>query len=306
VRILVTGGTGIVGRATVPVLRARGHDVTVLTRDASHAAGPGFALGDLADEAGVAAVLARVQPESVVHLAWEGLPDYSLVQTLKNVDLSLALFRQAGDAGCRSIVATGSCWEYAARQGQINEDGLLSAAQPFHGAKNALRFLGEAIAQARQFRFYWLRLFFVYGPGQRPQSLVPQVVEAARTGCDLDLRAPFNRHDFVFVTDVARAIADVVEQRPPGTVYNVGSGRATAVADVVASVRRLLGEPNAPSTPAGVPTQDFWADISRIQRDMGWQPAFDLDAGLRETLRGPESSAAAPSLIDGPILDALR
>jgi len=102
-----------------------------------------------------------------------------------------------------------------------------------------------------------------------------------------DLRAPHNRHDFVFVRDVARAIADVIEQPPPETVYNVGSGRSTAVADVVAAVERLVGRRATLSPPPGSPEQDFWADISRLQHDTGWRPVVDLEAGLHEMLSVP-------------------
>lgn len=288
-RIFVTGGTGIIGRALLPLLRERGHDVLTLTRQ--QPAGAGYVHGNLEDAEVVGEALRRFAPDAAVHLAWESLPDYSLPQTLRNFELSLRFIRLAAEAGCQAIVSTGSCWEYASRSGQLGEDAPLNGTEPFHAAKNALRFLGQAIARTNGTNFYWLRLFFVYGPGQRPQSLVPHLISSLRQGQRPTLKAPHNRHDFVFVADVARAIAAVVEQRPAGTVYNVGSGRPTPVADVIASVERLLGDREAILVPPGAPEQDFWADISRLQHDTDWQPAFDLESGLRETLQGQAGSA---------------
>ncbi len=282
-RIFVTGGTGIIGRALVPLLRERGHDVLVLTRQKP--AGEGYVHGNLEDADVVGEALRRFAPDAAVHLAWENLPDYSLPQTLRNFEHSLRFLRLAAEAGCQAIVSTGSCWEYASRSGQLGEDAPLNGTEPFHAAKNALRFLGQAIARTHGMHFYWLRLFFVYGPGQRPQSLVPHLIASLRQGHRPTLKAPYNRHDFVFVGDVARAIAAVVEQRPAGTVYNVGSGRPTPVAEVIAVVERLLGSGETTDVPPGVPDQDFWADISQLQRDTDWQPAFDLESGLRETLQ---------------------
>jgi nucleoside-diphosphate-sugar epimerase len=282
-RIFITGGTGIIGRALVPVLRQRGHEVLVLTRQQQ--SGDGHAQGNLEDADAVGQLLQRFAPDAAVHLAWESLPDYSLPQTLRNFEHSLRFIRLAAEAGCQAIVSTGSCWEYASRIGQLDEDAPLDGQEPFHAAKNALRFLGQAIARTHGSHLYWLRLFFVYGPGQRPQSLVPHLISSLRAGQPPALKAPHNRHDFVFVADVARAIAAVIEQRPAGTVYNVGSGQPTAVAEVIAAVEGLLGSSHATQVPAGVPDQDFWADITRLQRDTDWRPAFDLEAGLRQTLQ---------------------
>ena len=283
-RIFVTGGTGILGRSVVPLLRARGHEVAVLTRSASAADDAGSVRGDLADADTVAGALRDFGPEVALHLAWQGLPDYALPQTLQNLDLSLRFFSLAAQAGCRAIVSTGSCWEYVARTGQLAEDAPTGGVEPFVAAKNSLRALGESIANAHGARFAWLRLFFVYGPGQRPNSLVPSVIEAVRRGERPALKAPYNRHDFVFVDDVASAMAAVIERRPPGSVYNVGSGYPTAVADVTAAAERLLGRSQPTAIPDGTPQQNFWADISRLHRDTGWQPAYDLESGLRATL----------------------
>lgn len=290
-RIFVTGGTGIVGRAVVPLLCSRGHDVLVLSRRPAEGGRAAFVEGDLADADRVAGALRTFRPDTALHLAWEGLPDYSLPQSLRNLEHSVRMFSLAAEAGCGAIVSTGSCWEYLGRHGQLSEDAPIGGAEPFVAVKNALRFLGESIARAHGAQFHWLRLFFVYGPGQRPQSLVPHVIAAARGGEPPRLKAPHNRHDFVFVGDVASALADVIEQRPAGTVYNVGSGRPTAVVDVIAAVERLIGRVSPTSIPAGAPEQDFWADTSRLQRDTGWRPAFDLEAGLRDTLQAASEPA---------------
>jgi len=286
-RIFVTGGTGIVGSAAVPILRARGHDVLVMTRRAVSEQDSGYCQGDLSNTDALTELLSRFSPEAALHLGWEGLPDYSLTQTLRNLNYSVNFFIAAAAAGCKTIMSTGSCWEYAARTGQLNEDAPLSGGEPFHAAKNALRFIGEAVAATHGARFFWMRLFFVYGPGQRQQSLVPRLIDSIQHGKPPDLRAPYNRHDFIYVQDAARALADVLEQSPPETVYNVGSGQPTAVADIVATVHRLVDASPAESlTGSGPPSQDFWADVTRLKRDTGWQPTYGLEAGLRATLSG--------------------
>lgn len=290
-KTFVTGGDGLVGRALVAELLARHHEVLVLTRRADHVAAADRTIrrihGDLRDAAGVAAALTAHKPEAFVHLAWEGLPDYSLGTCLRNLEYGVRLFRDAAAAGCSSLISTGSCWEYASRHGRLSEGDPLGAAEPFPAVKNALRFIGEATARQHGRRFYWLRLFFVYGPGQRPSSLIPHVVEALMNGRKPKLQSPTNRHDFVFVEDVARALVDVLERQPPDTVYNVGSGEATPVAEVVRLVHQALGKPYDPDgldTERSDPRQEFWADVSRLRRATGWRARYDLKAGVARSI----------------------
>ncbi len=285
-RILVTGGTGHVGRPVVTQLAGADHEVTVLSRHDRQSSLPGlrFVRGDLRRATDVARVLEEAQPEALVHLAWDGLPDYSLDLCLRNFDDSVRLLQAASDAGCRCLLSTGSCWEYASRQGELDESAPLGAHGVFPIVKNALQQIGGSIAARAGGRFYWLRLFFVYGPGQRGTSLLPQLIEALAHGRAPQVRTPANRHDFVYVDDVARAIAAVVTHQPAPGVYNVGSGSPVAVQDVVGLIHRLLGQP-APAHPAaGLADQDFWADISRLRQATGWTPAYNIEAGVRATL----------------------
>jgi nucleoside-diphosphate-sugar epimerase len=291
-RIFVTGGTGHVGRWLVRLLEQRGHEVMLLTRGAGGQAAPGMGgirqiHGDLRDGPGVSAHIMAHKPEALVHLAWEGLPDYSLAGCLRNLDYGARVFLAAAEAGCSCVLATGSCWEYASRHGCLSEDDPLGAAGAFPAVKNALRFIGEAIARQYGRRFYWLRLFFVYGPGQRSTSLIPHVIEALRNNQPPKIQTPHNRHDFIFVEDVARAIAEVLERQPPGTVYNVGSGQPTAVEEIVRLIHRMLQKAYNPSRfMAAQPgaQQDFWADVSRLRQDTGWQPRYDVKSGLRASV----------------------
>jgi nucleoside-diphosphate-sugar epimerase len=291
-RVLVTGGTGFLGRAAVAALLDDGHTVRVLTRQAAPAGLPDGVVplrADLADGSALARAFADFRPAALVHLAWEGLPDYSEAQSRRNLELGLALFAAAAEAGVAHILAAGSSWEYVSRRGGLAEDEPLEYAKPFPAAKNMLRRLGSALARDRGMRFHWLRVFFAYGPGQRPGSLIPGLLAAARSGREPDVRSPWNRNDFVHVSDVGRAFALVLGRAPAAEVYNVGSGAATAVADVARLVYAALKRPlpagldRAP--PADARPEDFWADISRLAADAGFAPRIGLAEGVGDLAR---------------------
>lgn len=297
-RILVTGATGFVGRAAARLLLGRGHEVLALARDAEAArtALPGAALlqGDLARPEPLLDGLKAFAPEALLHLAWQGLPDYSEAVSQRNVELGLAAFDLAARAGAKHVVASGSCWEYAARHGMLAEDAPLKHDQPFPAAKNRLHAEGRAQAGAQGVDLTWLRVFFVYGPGQRPASLVPSLAAQALAGVAPGLRCPANRNDFIHVDDVALACALALEKRPRagegGGAYNVGCGSSAGVADVARMVyaalgrEELLGDLDAQAA-ASAPAEDFWADTARAAADLGFAAQVGLRQGVADMTR---------------------
>jgi nucleoside-diphosphate-sugar epimerase len=129
----------------------------------------------------------------------------------------------------------------------------------------------------------WARPFFIYGPGQRPTSLIPTCLAALESGTRPAIRTPGAVNDFVHVADVAEAIALLAELPEARGPYNVGSGVPVQVGDVVNRICRLRDRPEAfPAASAG--EAGMWADIGRIRSDTGWKPVVSLEEGIRDTI----------------------
>ena len=291
-RIFVTGGTGFIGKAVVKLLVKQEHEVLILTRRHQNAAegstkGISYDFKDLRDTEGVGATIEKFRPQALVHLAWEGLPDYSLEMSGRNLQYGMDLFSLAAGAGCSCILSTGSCWEYTGRNGKLTEEDALESKTMFPAVKNALKFVGEAIAREKGISFYWLRLFYVYGPGQRKASLIPHIIQSVKKGRMPEIQTPGNRNDFIFVEDVARAIVRVLESLPENSVYNIGSGHSTAVRDVVritcAVMNRAFDKKVFENLQQDA-VHNFCADISSIENHTGWRPQYDIESGIRATV----------------------
>jgi nucleoside-diphosphate-sugar epimerase len=171
----------------------------------------------------------------------------------------------------------------------MREDAPLQIGTPFVDAKHRIRLAGERLAETGRAHFTWVRPFFVYGPGQRPDALVPMVIASVNAGEPLMLRTPDAAHDFVFVDDVATALVSLAEQSPAICgVFNVGSGRATRVRDMARMVAEVAGA-DAGLDGQGVQGepasgQGSWADLTRIRAATDWMPEFDLQRGVRRTM----------------------
>lgn len=303
-RVLVTGPTGFVGKHVVRALSNRGHELGLLVRDAGKAdalKAPDSVLleGDLDGAQSLKGLLKDFAPQACVHLAWEGIPDYSAAVSKRNLDRSLHLADLlAAETPCKKIVVSGSCFEYGKTRGVCAESDPVQTASYIAWAKQALYNYLTLLGGKSSLRTVWFRFFYVYGPGQRSDSLIPTIVRSLMKGEMPDVRNPYNANDFVYIEDVAEAIRLGVEKDPDSGVYNLGSGRATSILDVCRLIERELpgrgefSERLSARRPAEEPA-GFWADISKAKKVLGWEPKRSLPEGIRRYVDSMAQRSAA-------------
>ena len=282
-KIFVTGGSGFIGSYLLPLLISRGHEVLCLGRAAMTQGGSRTLLGDLYELDSYRAELEFFKPESAIHLAWGGLPDYSLGNCRRNLLAGIGLFEALVQAGCTKIFAAGSCWEYGKLTGAVKESDLGEGPGMFAAFKIALQAIGQSFCRADGYHFIWGRPFFVYGPGQRANSLIPSCYRSLIAGTAPAINNPMAINDFVYVADVADAILALIEESQAAGIYNIGTGKPAAVWEVVNAVAASLGLPPPyhnmhPSAATGL-----WADTHKMEA-LGWRPAVTLEAGINCTI----------------------
>ncbi len=286
-RVLVTGASGFIGRHCLAALQARGYEIHATT------AGTPPALKevhwhqvDLLDDAVTNALLATLQPDSLLHLAWyakHGL----FWQALENVDwvrASLVLLRAFIAHGGRRMVCAGSCAEYDWSTGICSEDNTPLRPQGLYGvAKNAFHAIAAAAARRSDISFAWGRIFYLYGPGEQDGRLVPLIINAQLRGERVALTGGDLQRDYLHVADVAAALVALLDSSVEGAV-NIGSGHAVSIRAIADRLTARLGRPALVEFAAGngidktIPL--VVADTKRLTGELHWQPAIDLDHGL--------------------------
>jgi nucleoside-diphosphate-sugar epimerase len=139
-----------------------------------------------------------------------------------------------------------------------------------------------------------LRPFNVYGPGQRRQFLIPQLIAQALDPAEPELivHDPRPRRDFVHVDDLVGALCTV----PVGDearVYNVGSGRSHAVGEIAQMIQQAAGTTKpmvARGSSRAEEIADAVADISAL-RALGWRPRIALAEGLRQLVAAARAAS---------------
>lgn len=290
-KVFITGGTGFIGTHLIKNLQDSNHDTLLLTLEGKEIP-EDFPVniktikGNLSNIDKWQDKLERFQPDVVIHMAWEGLPNYEYKTSVRNLEYGLKFITMLAEIGCKSVICTGSCWEYGKKHGKISEDVIPVSTNAFTAAKNALNIMGQEIAKENNMNFIWTRLFYVYGPGQRSYSLIPHIINCIQKGKKPEIKTPGAKIDFVYVEDVVNAISMILEKCNKNTVYNIGSGHSTSVKDVVEIVCENYDFDYKISSNHQVnkSSTDFWADISKIKKEIGWVPETSMDKGIGRTI----------------------
>ena len=278
--VLVTGATGFVGRHLVAALLARGCTVRAVARNAETAAGMPwikdveFIAADVhAESLDVAALTEGV--DALAHLAWPGLPNYqALFHFEHNLMADYRFIKSAVEAGVGQVLVTGTCFEYGMQSGPLSEDTVPQPSNPYGLAKNTLRVFLENLQRQQPFTLQWARLFYLYGAGQNPNSLLAALDRAIDAGePSFNMSAGEQLRDYLAIDRAADHLAAVLHQRQFDGVINCSSGQPISVRALVeqrlrergASIRLNLGHYPYPSHEP----MAFWGVADRLQQLTG-------------------------------------
>lgn len=295
-RVLVTGSAGFLGSAVRRELRRQGAEILGLDlRPTSGAESGGEQRSlDLGDRDALRRVVEEFRPDAAIHLAGalggERSWDFAERALRANLMGTFALLSEL----CRlpsppRIAIAGSSEEYGnAPRDPIDESCPDAPVSPYSSSKSmATRF-------ALLSHDLWgtpvrvLRPFILYGPGQSGPMFIPSLLRALASGEPFPTTGGRQIRDFVFVDDAARAfVRSIRVPAASGRIFNVCSGRATPLVELVGIARGLPGARDAvrigelPYRP-----NEAWSlvgDPSLARDVLGWSATTSLEEGLLET-----------------------
>jgi nucleoside-diphosphate-sugar epimerase len=287
-RVLVTGGTGFIGRYVVDVLIARGYETHVVGRHESNdlPSVVTFWQADLLEAGQARRVVAAARPSHLVHLAWITEAGRYWDDPLNDAwaDASIALHDAFAAAGGKRALHAGSCAEYEWGDTALDEDATpIRPASRYGRSKDKVR---RAIEERSDAHSAWARIFFLYGPGQGPGRLVADAAAAVVRGLPTPAPLAGDRRDYLYAGDVAEALADVLESEHRGPI-NIASGEATGLGDLMSLIAMLASRPELARSVSSVPGRRascIMGSTDRLRRATGFVPRKTLEDGLRRTL----------------------
>lgn len=308
-KTLVTGADGFIGSHLVEALVRAGHDVRAFVYYNSfnswgwldHCANDVrgrfevFA-GDIRDPHGVRAAVQGC--DTVLHLAALIAIPYSYHSPDTYVDTNikgtLNVVQAARELGVAKVVHTSTSEVYGtARVVPINEEHPLQGQSPYSASKIGADQIAMSYFAAFATPVAIIRPFNTYGPRQSARAILPTVITQIASGKrTLQLGALHPTRDFNYVKDtVSGFMAVAASERAIGEVINIGSNYEISIGECVQLIAELMGSTVGVATeaqrlrPAKSEVERLWADNSKAQRLLGWQPVYGGREGLRRGLR---------------------
>lgn len=263
-KILVTGATGFIGNYVVKELLKQKHNVIATSRDQKKACSYEW----FSKVQYISCDLSEVQtdfyqffqqPELLIHLAWGGLPNYKdLFHLENNLFSNYSFLKNIIEHGLKFIVVTGTCLEYGMQSGSLREDLETKPDNSYGLAKDTLRKFLEQLKKKSSFELKWVRLFYMYGKGQNPNSILSQL-DSTLKNAELSFKMSGGEQlrDYLPVEKVAEYIVNIAMQNKVNGIINCCSG-------IPMSIRKLV--------------ENYLAERQKnIYLDLGYYPYSDYE-----------------------------
>jgi dTDP-glucose 4,6-dehydratase len=306
-KILVTGAAGFIGSHVVKLLLGRGEHVVGfdnlnnaydtrlkewrLEQLEDHS-GFTFHQVDIADESALTDMWGEERFDAVINLAARAGVRQSVrdpqIYYRSNVRGLLNVLNLCRETGVPKIVQASTSSLYGAhnpRPFKENAD-ISKPLSPYAASKGAAEMLSHSYHHLHGLEITILRYFTVYGPAGRPDMSIFRFIQWIAEERPLELYGDGQQErDFTYVEDIARGTVAALDCSG-FEVINLGGDQPYRMLDLIGAIERRLEKKahihQGPEAPGDV--RSTWADISKANRLLGWQPETDLDAGVNATV----------------------
>lgn len=289
-KVLVTGGAGLIGMALRRDLAAAGHQV-VATDVTDFGRGDGaLRMCDLADAAALMALAEGAGVEAIVHSGGVSGPAIIADQPRRiaeiNIGSTASLLEVARSLGARLLLLSSHVVYGQTGPDLIEEGRPLAPGSTYAASKVG----GEALVGSFRREFGLsaasLRLTRVYGTWRRANCPLRQVLIDVAAGRETTLiRDAVLPYHYLYVCDISAAvIAALAAPELRHSAYNIGSGEVLLVDEMAQIIGAVLPSARLRMVPGVDPAPEYQADFSlrRIEEDAGWRPAWPLARGLAD------------------------
>lgn len=249
--VIVTGATGFVGSYVVRYLVNSGYYVIAIGRNRKKAESfdwfesVKFICLDYHQQN---LVLDSYHKTSLIHLAWDGLPNYkSLFHFEENLPKNYEFIKDLISKGVGTALIVGTCFEYGMVNGEISSDHPTAPSNSYAFAKDCLRKQLEFLKQQSNFSMKWARLFYMYGEGQNEKSILSLLDKAIADADEyFNMSGGEQLRDYLPIEKVAQKLIEIYECDREGN-FNICSGEPISIRQLVESRIKECGSSIKPN-----------------------------------------------------------
>ena len=297
-KVIITGGTGMIGIALINYLISKEISVTIISRPDSKR------LVNIPESSFVKKVECDLKKlidlkekldkdyDTFFHFAWDGTygnqRNNMYLQT-ENIKATIDAVNLASSVGCKTFLGAGSQAEYGRVENLKLSGDLPANPETGYGiAKFCAGKMSGIECEKYDMKHIWVRILSTYGPHDGEHTMVMSVLKSMISNEYVKCTFGEQMWDYLYCEDAARAIYLAAEKGKSGSVYPIGSGQVRPLKEYIEIIRDMI-DPDRKIGFGEVPYFDkqvmyLCADIENLTKDTGFKPEISFEEGIRRTL----------------------
>lgn len=297
---IVTGANGFVGSWLVKELLSNNVKVIAVIRNPNeniesiNLKGVEIVYCELDDITDLGNRVVLSEQESIdafYHLAWAGVSttlknDYNV--QMNNIKRTYEAIQAAYEMGCKKFVCTGSISEYAYNGSPVTGNECPTPADLYAACKASSHLLCDIFSRQHGISLNWVLISSIYGPGRLDNNLISYTIKSLLKKEVPQFTKLEQQWDYIFVSDLAKALYLIGEKGMSNKTYPIGSGERRPLYDFVEILRNEI-DAVLPVAIGALPYKtaaidNSIVDISELQRDTGFVPSVLFKEGVKKTI----------------------
>ena len=293
---VITGATGFIGSWLAQELLSNGYRITLIVRQASRL------IKSVADDPNCTIVEKNIRDISAddflqngydigFHLAWGGVSTEHKNDRdiqLENIEIALKIMDLFNALGCKKIVASGTVAEYVFCEDIMNVNERQTPNDLYGAAKVSAHYFLEVRARQLDQDFIWAVIPSTFGERRRDDNIITYTIKSLLNREKPSYGNLQQMWDFLYVSEVARALRMIGESGIPGKVYGIGSGQYKPLREYIEMIRDII-DPDLPLGIGEIPSmssQTFSSCVNTYDliRDTGFSPRISFEQGIKRTI----------------------
>ena len=285
-KVFLTGGTGLIGKETIPFLLNQGFEIYALTigNETDHD-GIKYIKANLFDKNEIDNIMSEIRPEYLLHYAWLSTGLFNDNSNFDFLTSSIDLLKSFVKYGGKRVVMAGTYAEYGYHNETLTEDMPAEPINIYSQCKDFVHQISELYCQNNNVSFGWGRIFSAFGKEKDPRRLTSDVINHLLADEEVVIRSGSLIRDYIYAKDIAAAFVKFLDSSVEGTV-NICTGKEMSIHDYVMTIAQLMGKENLVrfNEQASPQQQRVVGNPFRLNHEVGFHPKYTIDAALEEIL----------------------
>lgn len=285
-KVFLTGGTGLIGKETIPFLIENGFDIYALTLgDEQDGANIKYVKANLFDKTEIEKIMNEIKPEYLLHYAWLSTGLFNDNTNFDFLTSSIDLLKAFVKNGGKRVVMAGTYAEYGHHNETLIETMEAEPINIYSQCKDFVHKISELYCQNNNVSFGWGRIFSAYGKETDPRRLTSDVILHLKNDEEITIRSGSLIRDYIYTKDIAAAFVKFLDSNVEGTV-NICTGQDRTIKDYVMEIAKIMQKEklvifNEQASPQQVRVV---GDNTRLTNEVKFTPKYTLNKALKEVI----------------------